>query len=263
MTTRFITALDGVRIAYDLSGSGPLLLLLHSLPGQRASWHTYGYVEALSDTFTVALVDIRGFGESDAPDDPDAYNEERVLADMLAVADACGAERFFVWGHSYGATIARQIATKTDRVIRAVMAGGHFGAVFTEERVTPMLAELDPLVEAQREVRATGDLAALDALDVPPEEREDALAYPAASVAATLRALTQWEPVQPEQLRAPTLAYTGTRDERALVQLEAQRAALDAAHVQLVVFDGLDHGELISQRETVQPVVRRFLMGPQ
>ena len=259
MPTRYITAPDGAHIAYDVIGAGPLLLLLHGLPGQRTSWHDYGYVAALADTFTVAPVDTRGFGESDAPADPAAYSEERVLGDLLAVADACGAERFNVWGHSYGATIARQLAAKTDRVIHAVMAGSHFGAVFTQQRVTPMLAELDPLAEAQRQVHATGDLAALDALDVPAEEREEALTYPAASVAATLRALVHWEPIQPEQLRAPTLAYTGTRDERVLAQLETQRAALDAAHVQLIVFDGLDHGELVSQRETVLPALRRFL----
>lgn len=190
----YVTAPDGVRIAYERTGAGPALLFFHCLPGTRQYWREAGYLDALSERFTLATIDTRGFGESDAPDNLAAYAEERVLGDMLAVADALGAERFSVWGHSYGATIARELAATSDRVIRAVMVGNHFGAIFPPERAARARAELEPLAQAQQ---AADPIAALDALGVPPEERAEALSFPARSTLLTIESLTSWRPRSP------------------------------------------------------------------
>ncbi len=253
MGTLYTNSPDGVRIAHDRSGSGPTLLLLHGLSGSRQRWHEAGYIEPLSQHFTVITVDVRGHGESDRPTDAAAYAEEFIVADILAVADANGADHFSLWGHSYGATIARQLAATTNRVTGAVMAGGVFGAVYTQEDVDPIVAELTPLADAQ----AAGTL---EQLVISPEEREEAATYPFATVIAALQSLVHWRPIQPNQIQSPLLIYTGTKD-HVVERLESQRAAIEAAGQQLLVFDGLDHIQLVDARETILPLVLPFLLG--
>lgn len=258
MMTEYVTAPDGVRVAFERVGAGPALLLLHSLSGDRRYWHEAGYLDALSPYVTVASVDTRGFGESDAPTEPEMYTRERILADMLAVADALGAERFSVWGHSYGATIARELAASSDRVTRVVMAGTTFGMIYTPERAADARAGLEPLAQAQQ---AADPVAALDALGVPPAERDEALAFPARSTLLTIQSLAGWPLTQPADLRCPALVVTGTRDTRVLETLEQQRAKIAAAGVELVILPDLDHGQLVTERATVLPAVLPFLLA--
>lgn len=66
--TRFVTSKDGTKIAYDVAGSGPAVILLHGGGQTRQAWHRAGYVERLAKEFTVITLDIRGNGESDVPD---------------------------------------------------------------------------------------------------------------------------------------------------------------------------------------------------
>ncbi len=56
MTTRYVLACDGLRIAYDVAGKGPALLLLHGFNNDRTMWHEHGYVERLHDQFTVITI---------------------------------------------------------------------------------------------------------------------------------------------------------------------------------------------------------------
>src|SRR5262245_51331973 len=111
--TLFATSRDGTRIAYDITGTGPALILLH---GGRRDWHGAGYVSRLSPEFTVITIDQRGSGESDKPLAASAYAIDKLVDDVLAVADAAGAQRFALWGFSYGANIGRYVVVRSDRV---------------------------------------------------------------------------------------------------------------------------------------------------
>src|SRR5690348_5974328 len=101
---------DGTRVAYDITGSGPLVMLLHGGGQTRQVWHELEYVARLADQFTVVTVDQRGNGDSDKPTGVDAYSVEHLTNDILAVADGAGASRFALWGYSYGANIGRYAA---------------------------------------------------------------------------------------------------------------------------------------------------------
>ena len=52
------------------------------------------------------MPDQRGFGASDKPQDVADYDIETSLADLFALADALGIERFALVGHDWGGAIA-------------------------------------------------------------------------------------------------------------------------------------------------------------
>ena len=52
-------------------------------------WH--GQVDALAKDHKLVLWDMRGHGQSDYPDDPNAYSEALTVGDMAAILDAVGA----------------------------------------------------------------------------------------------------------------------------------------------------------------------------
>jgi pimeloyl-ACP methyl ester carboxylesterase len=69
----------GHRIAYDLKGEGPPLVLLHGYVGDRRRWRPQ--IEALSDQFTVVAWDAPGYGGSSDPPESFPLSE---FADCLA-----------------------------------------------------------------------------------------------------------------------------------------------------------------------------------
>lgn len=91
---------NGVKIHYEVHGSGPALLLTHGYSSTSAMWK--GQIEALSRHHKLVLWDMRGHGKSDYPDDPATYSEALTVADMAALLDAVGAETAIVGGLSLG-----------------------------------------------------------------------------------------------------------------------------------------------------------------
>jgi dipeptidyl aminopeptidase/acylaminoacyl peptidase len=63
----FAISVDGTRIAYQIQGSGPPLVLIHGGGQTRRSWNERGYVDRLSKSFRVIALDLRGSGDSDRP----------------------------------------------------------------------------------------------------------------------------------------------------------------------------------------------------
>lgn len=106
---------DGVKVYYEVAGSGPAVLLTHGYSGTSHMWQ--GQVEALKDAFQVIVWDIRGHGRSDSPDDPALYSEALTLGDMTALLDAVGAETAAIGGLSLGGylSLAFHVA-QTERV---------------------------------------------------------------------------------------------------------------------------------------------------
>lgn len=100
---------DGVKLAVDVGGSGPAVVLAHGFPELAFSWRHQ--VPALIDAgYTVAVPDQRGYGRSDRPEPIDAYNIVELTGDLLAVLDHLGEERAVFVGHDWGASVVWQLA---------------------------------------------------------------------------------------------------------------------------------------------------------
>ena len=101
-TTR---APDGVEIAYEVTGEGAPLVLVHGITECRRLWDPL--VPALAADHTVVALDVRGHGES-AP--ADAYDASAMAGDVAAVVAAAGLEPPLVIGHSMGGLVATAFA---------------------------------------------------------------------------------------------------------------------------------------------------------
>ena len=96
---------DGIRIAYEVTGSGAPVVLLHGFPDSGSVWQAQ--VGPLAQAgFQVVVPDLRGYGASDKPSEVGAYSLLAVAGDVLAVLDDLGVERCHVAGHDWGAALA-------------------------------------------------------------------------------------------------------------------------------------------------------------
>jgi pimeloyl-ACP methyl ester carboxylesterase/predicted glycosyltransferase len=115
---------DGVRIAYDVYGSGEITMLLLPPWAIADSRLWKANVAYLARHFTVITYDPRGNGRSDRPTDPADQAVGRLVGDAVAVLDACGVDQAVVVGNSFGATLAYLLAAgHPERVLGAVMIG--------------------------------------------------------------------------------------------------------------------------------------------
>jgi pimeloyl-ACP methyl ester carboxylesterase len=94
----YATAADGVRLAYDLYGSGdPTLLFVPSAPIVHSrQWK--GQVPYFSRRHRVLTYDGRGNGLSDRPTTSEAYHDDLLTSDITAVMDATETERAVLIG---------------------------------------------------------------------------------------------------------------------------------------------------------------------
>lgn len=105
----------GARIFMRSAGeTGPALVLVHALGGSSAHW--LPQLAALGATCRVFAPDLRGHGRSESPAGA-AHDIAAHAADLLAVVDALGLDRFALAGHSFGAWVALELASShPDRV---------------------------------------------------------------------------------------------------------------------------------------------------
>ncbi len=113
---------DGVRLWYEVHGSGEVTVLL--IPGWALPLRAWkAQIPYLSRHFRVIAFDPRGTGRSDRPEGTAAYGLDEHVADVLAVMDAAGATTVVVFGKSRGAQTALTLAADHADRIDAVIAG--------------------------------------------------------------------------------------------------------------------------------------------
>jgi pimeloyl-ACP methyl ester carboxylesterase len=114
-TMQTFTSPDGTRIAYQLAGDGPPLVLVHG----GIEDHTYFHpaLPALASHFTVYVVERRGRGHSG---DTEPYAVEREYEDVVTLVDSIG-EPVILLGRSYGALVSIEAALRTGNVRTLVL----------------------------------------------------------------------------------------------------------------------------------------------
>jgi pimeloyl-ACP methyl ester carboxylesterase len=274
---------DGSTLAVEVHGDGPTVLLAvnpRPVEGPEAEelrrWGAdpalgRSLIDGLSDAFRVVAFDYEGH-VLQVPK-PDTLTPANVVADLLAVADAAGADRFAYYGYSWLALSGLQLAIRSDRVAALAMGG------------YPPLE--GPYAEMLKVTVATYELARADAASPPdpaPPPSEEASGEPDWSQAEmtltedqTRQFVTLYEALRDfddraaqARLTCPRLCFVGSADEIVYderwggVRVDIagpvvdRRAELEALGWQVRVLEGLDHMRAM-QAAQVLPILRPWL----
>nr|WP_208402914.1 alpha/beta hydrolase [Sphingomonas japonica] len=120
-------------VSLDVATAGdpaaPALFFLHGFPESHRTWR-HQLPEFARSHFCVAP-DQRGFARSDKPGGIDAYTPDRPVADLVALADHFGIDRFTLVGHDWGGAIAWMAALQhPDRIERLIILNAPHPQIF-------------------------------------------------------------------------------------------------------------------------------------
>jgi pimeloyl-ACP methyl ester carboxylesterase len=115
------TAIDGFRLAYDRTGAGPAVLLLHGWPGDRTDYREV--VPLVAPAADVIVPDLRGFGESDKhPVDPAVqYSAVAQARSLIGLIGELALGPVVLAGYDIGSRIAQAIARDRPDLVRALV----------------------------------------------------------------------------------------------------------------------------------------------
>jgi hypothetical protein len=209
---------------FTVRGSGPPLIVFNRPPS--------GFYDQLTDRYRVVV--IGDAATDNSPANIASLTADRICADILAVADAAGVDRFAWFGFSFGSVVGLQLASRTNR-LSALVCGGWppLGAQYAE---TLAFAEEDA---------AKG--------------RASALTF--------YRSIRGWpEREAASKLTCPRMAFVGNKDEftagsqriRIGPIIAEHKAELERMGWTVQIIDGFGH-ELGGRPDVVVPILKRFL----
>jgi len=241
---------QGIRIHYQTEGQGPPVVLHHWSLSTLESWYDYGYVSALQDEYRLVLLDARGHGASDKPHRPEAYGLPKRVSDVVAVLNDLGIPQAHFFGYSMGGWIGFGVARYAPDRFRSLIIGGQHPYAQSMEGLRQLVrygVENGPQAFVAMWEESFGAL-----LD---QEKARMLSYDYDALLAVAQDRDSLEAVLPTT-RMPCLLFVGEADG---VCPLARRCAQGTDSVRLEVLLGLDHGEVIAQRDQVVPLVKEFL----
>jgi len=96
---------NGISIHYVSQGEGPLVVFCHGWPESWYSWRHQ--IPAIADAgYQAVALSMRGYGQSSAPQDINAYSINHLIGDVVAVVNSIGVDSAVVVGHDWGAPVA-------------------------------------------------------------------------------------------------------------------------------------------------------------
>ena len=256
---------NGARIAYDVDGEGPAVVLIHAGVANRSMWDDQ--VTALKDAYRVIRYDTRGFGATETEAVPFSNR-----ADIAALLDYLGEEAAHVVGLSRGGQIALDFALEFPTRVRSltVVAGGIGGYESPDEMPAATWEPVEAMWK-QKQWEALTDWETAFWADGPGQ--------PADRVPEVHRRVHDWvlanyraekeegqpQPLDPPaagrlgELKAPLLVMLGTLDDPGTV--ESMRHLAEAVPgATLEEFESA-HMVNLEQPERFNRVLRDFLGG--
>lgn len=101
----------------NFGAEGDVVIMLHGFPQTSAAWEPL-MKSAASRGYRALAIDQRGYSPGARPDGVDAYTIDRLVGDVIAIADQLGIQRFHLVGHDWGAAVGWAVVmTHPERVI--------------------------------------------------------------------------------------------------------------------------------------------------
>ena len=173
-------------------GEGPAVMFCHGFPDTADTWRSQMAAVAQAG-FRAIAPDMRGYGNSYAPEDPALYSAPHVSGDLVGILDARGIDHAVLVGHDWGA----------DHVQRA--------ALLRPDRFRALVSISIPYApRGERntwdDLRAKGLAGRYYAFDMMQPDAERRIAPPATTIpgvlywaSASAPAATRWDPLDPKR----------------------------------------------------------------
>ncbi|MDC0008225.1 alpha/beta hydrolase [bacterium] len=115
---------DGTTIVYTDEGKGKPILLIHGFINSRKNWDKSELKkELLAQGYRVIIPDLRGNGDSDKPQDDEAYQNDAEVKDLMALMNHLKIKKYKAVGYSRGSIVLAKLLTQDKRVKKAVLGG--------------------------------------------------------------------------------------------------------------------------------------------
>ena len=273
---------DGSTIEIEVHGTGPTLLLPvnpHPATGPQAEamrqWGAdpalgHSLITGLSDLFRVVAFDYEG--QCLRLPKPHTLTSDNVASDLLAIADAVGADRFAYYGYSWLALIGLQLAIRTDRLSALIMGGfpplnGPYAAMLrvttaAHEMAVKAATQTDEKAAAQQSAIEPGDWSSVQVTTPPDQTQQFVTLY---------QALQGFDDRAAQvHITCPRLCFAGSADEiqygpewgDVLVSIagpiRADQDELERLGWEVHLLDGLDHLQAM-QAKQVMPILCSWL----
>lgn len=273
-TERFVLLRSGLRVRTVERGDelAPPVLLI---PGWGCSAYSYRHtMPALAAAgFRAIAAELKGEGFSDKPPSPSEYTRESLVAHVLEIIDALGADRIALVGHSMAGGIAVLVALEAPaRVARMVLiAPTNLGSLRLVRFARPLLPAALHGIAPYFAVRPLfwvllrtvyGDLSKPTSRDMDEYLAPSNDPAFARSQHSLLREY-DWSAIDAErlgELRVLTLLIHGTRD-RFVMRDGMERLARLVPFVETHVVEGAGHSVQEEAPELVNAAIVKFLLA--
>jgi len=252
-------------LAYEESGRGDAVVLLHGFPFNRSLWREQA--EALGGSFRVIAPDLRGHGDSPVVDGPATM--EAMAEDVAALLDGLGVGRAVVGGLSMGGYVTLAFCRMfPDRVRALVLADTRPQADTEEGRRAREVAALRALREGMGAIADSmlPKMFAPATFNGRPEVvgrvREMILGTKPEGAAAALRGMavrrdqTDWL----AEISVPTLVVVGREDSiTPPADSETMQSKIKAARLEII--EGAGHVSNVERPAEFNRALTDFLGG--
>ena len=124
----------GITLSCRAAGprGAPLLLFLHGFPEAAFVWDRT--LEHFADRYRCVAPNLRGFENSSAPAEPEAYRAKHLVADLIALVDQLGGPLQALVAHDWGGAVAWNLAVQhPQRLKRLIIINSPHPATFLRE----------------------------------------------------------------------------------------------------------------------------------
>jgi len=123
----YVVTDDGVKLFYEVTGSGKDLVFVHEFGGDYRSWEPQ--VRHFARRYRCITFNARGWPPSDIPKDVSSYSQMRAVKDILCVMDAVDSKKAHVAGLSMGGFASLHLGLNyPERTLSICVAGCGYGA---------------------------------------------------------------------------------------------------------------------------------------
>jgi pimeloyl-ACP methyl ester carboxylesterase len=243
---------NGIEIDYEVSGSGPPVLLSHGYSATRHMWD--GQHRAFAD-YRIISWSMRGHGQTESPGDPSTYSADLTVADMEALLRHLGIERAVIGGLSLGGYVSLAFYLAHPEMVRAL--------VICDSGPGYRSADARAAWNQRAQERAVSlETRGLEALGKSREVRESATLHRSAQgLAHAARGMLAQEGSRVIDglagITVPTLVIVGDQDQPFLAPCEYMAKKIPGARLEVI--RGAGHSSNLDQPEAFNRVLLDFL----